>query len=389
MEEMLARRRARRQRSLIPVPASSPIPLRTRRSSGRSDHTLSDSDSDSKGSNAFSTRRNNTDLDNLVAHEVQEWRSEVQRSQSSGLRHRSNAGVRALDQSVNTVPHASMSPTHVIIDTSVPTTPTTTTTTLPSRLPSPPPQVSPMHHTNSESTLRPAINAGSTASSEPHINTLPQTSTPASPPRLVRSVAEYSPPSFSSPIPSLSQSYPQELDREQGIELLSPPSSGTTSPFSTFSPFVAPQTLSPYNVVQPLDRPSSKAPERPSSPTSRNASPITNASSSNYQSFASPSAPPSSSPFSSPEPSVSSNLSSPVQVTHNELRSPSPPNELSYLTSPSPVNFGSPHVLSPRSPHSDLSDLDLGSDVDVISEQGSDVSWGGVSSNYGQFPSRR
>ncbi|KAF9443297.1 hypothetical protein P691DRAFT_421560 [Macrolepiota fuliginosa MF-IS2] len=291
-----------------------------------------------------------------------------------------------------------MSPTHVIIDTSAPTTPTTVT--LPSRDPSPPPQVSPIQSTNSDSTLRPSTTSPRNALSRPprlpRVRTPPSASSPH--PTIVTptlanpagaeetgTASEHLPHSFSSPIPSLSQSYPQELDREHGVELLSPPSSGTSSPFTTFSPFVAPQALSPFTVVQPLDHNSSpEIHSRSPNPASRALSPsqstTTSTTQSSYQSL--PTSPV----------IATSNLSSPINVTHEQTRSPSPREELSYLSSPSPINFTSPDALSPRSPHSDLSDLDFESDVDVLSDQGSegsDRSWAGVSSASGSSANRR
>lgn len=284
-----------------------------------------------------------------------------------------------------------MSPTHVISDTSAPTTPTTTT--IPSRLSSPPPEVSPITTAqtfSSGSTVRPSVHGRAVLSGPSplsQVHTLPSTSppqaisshlTPTSPTRASNPIPDYSPPSFSSPIPSLSQSYPQELDRERGVELLSPPSSGTSSPFTTFSPLVAPQALSPFAVVQPLDRdPSPEIDTWSSNPASRALSPsqqtITSTTASHYQSL--PASPTSS----------RSNLSSPVNVAREPLRSPSP-HELSYLSSPSPVNFASPNALSPRSPHSDLSDLEFVTDIDAISDPGSDGSVGSDRSWTGIAP---
>ncbi len=55
-------------------------------------------------------------------------------------------------------------------------------------------------------------------------------STHTLPPQAVSPQLQTSP--YSQHIPSLSQSYPQELDAEHGLELLSPPSSRADSPFS-------------------------------------------------------------------------------------------------------------------------------------------------------------
>ncbi|KAJ3570039.1 hypothetical protein NP233_g4667 [Leucocoprinus birnbaumii] len=365
-EEFIARRRARRmqqqQQGPIPVPASIPLRRRRRRRSGsrHSDSTLSGSegsgsDSDHPGpssrggggpkppSGPLSSSRG-TDLDQSVAHEVNEWRSEVGRSQrSSGLRHRTNA-THVMDESINPIPHPTMSPTHVVFDT-------------PLQRPSPLSQARkplPPAHRTPTSPLSPSVTTP-----------VPDTT--------------YSPPSFSSPIPSLSQSYPQELDRERGVELLSPPSSGISSPFTTFSPLVAPQALSPFAVVQPLDRDPSPEGSHPRSlnPASRSSSPsqhtVTDA---EYRSL----------PTSPTWPL--SELSSPVHVAGEAVRSPS----REEVGQPASINFTSPNALSPRSPHSDLSDLDLESDFDVISEQGSEGSgrsWAGISTGSGLSNGRR
>ncbi|KXN88974.1 hypothetical protein AN958_06436 [Leucoagaricus sp. SymC.cos] len=413
-EEWIARRRARRMQQQGPIGVPASIPLRRRRGSHsrHSDSTLSDSDSDSspnplqgspshrrngsRGLSRSQMKSHGADFDESFAREVSEWRNEVERNQTSGgLRHRTNIGVHVMDESINPIPHPTMSPTHVIFDTSAPTTPTTTSF---SRLSSPPIQVSPLQAADIESTLH----ASPTRPSAPlKPSPLSQVRTPLPPlptrapshsaspnpspisPSATTPVPDRSPPSFPSPIPSLSQSYPQELDRERGVELLSPPSSGTSSPFTTFSPLVAPQALSPFAVVQPLDRnPSPETHSWTPNPDSRSLSPhaITDATASVYRSLpASPTSP-------------RSETFSPVNIVREPIRTPSPQEDpFSHPSLPVSGNFTSPNALSPRSPHSDLSDLDFESDLDVISDpgsEGSNRSWAGVSSNSGSSNGR-
>jgi hypothetical protein len=279
-------------------------------------------------------------------------------------------------QPINSIPtKPTASPMHVIFDngTSAPTTPTATVASVAS---SPPPQVSSIgtpQSVISESTARPHVtdNNPTAGSSQVLEKSTPRLVSPTS---LTIPDHHHSPPSISSPIPSLSQSYPQELDRERGVELLSPPSSGTSSPFTTFSPLAVPQVLSPFAVVQPLDHgpdPFSSEFDRWSVPhtPARGLSPSQHtASSSHYQSF--PTSPLRPSP-------LDVNSDAHARTSHEEL---------SQLSSPSPINFASPNALSPRSPHSNLSDLESMTDLDVMSEFGSDGSggsWAEVSSPSG------
>lgn len=158
-----------------------------------------------------------------------------------------------------------MSPTHIIFDPSLPSTPSSTA---PSAGASPSVRISTLHGTVSESTLRspppgevpgrlPTPDLTSIASSPgaTHLQTLS--------------------PAY---IPSLSQTYPLELDHEHGLELLSAPSSRPDSPFSNFShplsgqetaqsssnyysfssPNITPNIMSP-NLMSPEARPPSRS----------------------------------------------------------------------------------------------------------------------------------
>lgn len=83
--EFIAKREARRRQRAGAIPISV---------SHRTDEDLSSrrrsklSDSDDEGVEM----RQSIELENLIAKEVREWRSEVNRSQTRGLRHRNNAG---------------------------------------------------------------------------------------------------------------------------------------------------------------------------------------------------------------------------------------------------------------------------------------------------------
>ncbi|KAF8076967.1 hypothetical protein FPV67DRAFT_440652 [Lyophyllum atratum] len=213
-EEFIARRQARRRQRAGGVA----VPVRQRE---RDETTLRSKRSDS--GEEGDERRQSIELENLIAKEVREWRSEVDRSQ---LRHRGTA--RGPSRSQGTLSSCEstarplvipMSPTHVLVDPSIPSTPSST---LPSVQPSPSPRVSSLRATPSQSTLR---------SPPPHHGPglLPTPAASAS--GDLFSPTPLSPTS----VPSLSQSYPQDLDHEHGLELLSAPSSQPDSPFSSFS----------------------------------------------------------------------------------------------------------------------------------------------------------
>jgi hypothetical protein len=146
-----------------------------------------------------------------------------------------------------------MSPTHIIYDVSEPSTPIST---LPSRGTSISARVSSLRETPSELTLRSPL----PADPEVRVPTLDDSVTissasftlPGPTPAAVRSPRS---------VPSLSQSYPQELDYEHGLELLSAPSSRPDTPFSSFS-----QALSANETSEPNSLYYSLSPNAPSPP---------------------------------------------------------------------------------------------------------------------------
>ncbi|KAF9463722.1 hypothetical protein BDZ94DRAFT_1163526 [Collybia nuda] len=87
-EEFLARRQARRRQRAGPiaVPVSN-AGVNDEEFLRRSKRSDSDDDNDE------GQMRQSIELENLVTREVREWRSEVDRSQPRGLRHRTNAGA--------------------------------------------------------------------------------------------------------------------------------------------------------------------------------------------------------------------------------------------------------------------------------------------------------
>ncbi|KAG6865058.1 hypothetical protein C0991_005377 [Blastosporella zonata] len=244
-EEYIAHREAQRRHMTEPV-AATPHPR---------DSTDKRSDSGDEGD-----ERESIELDNLVAKEVREWRSEVNRSQTLRHREKPRASGSHSKQAVL------KSPTHVLADPSIPSTPSTT---MPSIEASPAPRVAPLREASSHSTLHlppPVRHQGL------GLLPTPTPSTVLSPDVPQR--AQLSP----GMIPSLSQSFPLELDHEHGVELLSAPSSRPDSPFSTFSrplspsvhgtnlsstnyySFSSPNTLSSAeNALSPLPRPPSRS----------------------------------------------------------------------------------------------------------------------------------
>lgn len=301
-------------------------------------------------------------------------------------------------QSINPISHPIISPTHVISDASGSSTPTTTT--VPSIISSPPVQVSPLSTPatiHSSSNQRPVSLGPSSLS--PVRTPLPPSPSHPSPAadatrtspvfhNVTSSVLDtYSPPSFSSPIPSLSQSYPQELDRERDVELLSHPSSGTPSPFTTFSPFVAaPQAFPPLTIDQPLNQISSSEVETRHSRSLNIASRFSSSSQHTIATDAEYRSLPASPTL------LQSNFSSPVHISddiHQLIRSPLLQEGSS---SPSP-STARPRLISftpqnPISPQFNLSDLELESDFDVMSDQGSEGSgrsWAAVSAGSESF----
>ncbi|KAK0468447.1 uncharacterized protein EV420DRAFT_1635699 [Desarmillaria tabescens] len=223
-EEFIAKRKARRRQkeSLIAVPAS--IPSKGKARSKRSDDG-GDTDDDDKSA---------YELEKLMSHEVHEWRNEVDKSTSSTLRLRKNVAPEqsALDQSNVSIPYPALTPTHVIFNSSIPSTPTTVSDisrVSPSPTSSPLPQTLPdIHVSPSRSTLR-----------SPSLTSLPGRLPTPAPSELSPQLASDQPfPPFTfspSSIPSLSLSHPVDLDQEHGVELLSAPSSRPDSPFSNVS----------------------------------------------------------------------------------------------------------------------------------------------------------
>ena len=296
-------------------------------------------------------------------------------------------------QSIEPIPHPTISPMHVEPDapSSIPT-PTATSTTMPSVISSPQAQMS---LSSTPTNVYPSTNQTSVPLGPSHLSPVrtplprslsrpsPADAAQASPiSRTVTSALDTcSPPS--SLIPSLSQSYPQELDRERDVELLSHPSSGTSSPFTTFSPMVAaPQALSPFAVVQPLNQ-NPFSPEAETrhpwslNPALRSSSPSehTITTDAEYRSL------PVSPTF------LQSDFVSPVHITSDTcqpVRSPllqesPPPAPPPQAAHPQLINFTSPNPISPRF---DLSDLEFESDFDVMSDQGSEGSgrsWAAIS----------
>ncbi|TFK74520.1 hypothetical protein BDN72DRAFT_893192 [Pluteus cervinus] len=208
-----ARREATRRRQgqhMVPVPqrgySDDQAPLIPRSPSPRNDLNT----------------RDGIPLEPLVSSEVDEWRSEIHANQSLRRRHQPN-DTAIIDSSLDAAFSrlaAPLQPTRVVFDASSESSPTTATATaVPSRAVSPPPQISPLQHQTSQSTLQsprslPAAGAG-----------------PASPRHSLGSP----PPNVLASVQSLSQSHPLELEQERDVEFISPPSSRSASPFSTFS----------------------------------------------------------------------------------------------------------------------------------------------------------
>ncbi|KAG6810368.1 hypothetical protein H0H92_012154 [Tricholoma furcatifolium] len=244
-EEFLAHREAQRQRTQ---------PLLATPHPHRRDSESEDGHSDSSDEGG---KKESIELENLIAKEVREWRSDVNRSQTLRYRGKSSSRLKPIQ----------MSPVHVLVDPSIPSTPTST---LPSTGASPAPHVSPLREVSSPVTPR-----SQTPEYPQGLALLP---TPA--PSTTLSPGAASPqhaPLSPGMIPSLSQSHPLELDQEHGIELLSAPSSRPDSPFSTFSQprspsiqdtnlstsqyysFSSPNTRSIDNIMSPALRPPSRS----------------------------------------------------------------------------------------------------------------------------------
>lgn len=248
-EEFVAKRQARRRHRAGAIPvAVSGYDLTDENVSRRRSKRSDSGDEENEESQSI-------ELEHLIAKEVREWRSEVDRSQVHKLRHRNNAvsssSRHVLDESTHEIPFIPMSPMHIIYD---PTEPSTPTSTLPSRGSSISARVSSLREAPSELTLRsplpvhPELQAPALHSS---ISIASTNSTPPSPTPVIHSPRS---------VPSLSQSYPQELDYEHGLELLSAPSSRPDTPFSSFSQAFSsngtPQLNSLYYSLSPPRAPS-------------------------------------------------------------------------------------------------------------------------------------
>ncbi|KZT29547.1 hypothetical protein NEOLEDRAFT_1145245 [Neolentinus lepideus HHB14362 ss-1] len=100
-ENYIARRRARRQQRQGPVPAQP--------------HTTSDDGSEDEAGPRGHDINTSIELERLVGREVDEWRNDVDRSQSQLRQRRTHS---ALDESNVSIPFVPMSPTHVLFDSS-------------------------------------------------------------------------------------------------------------------------------------------------------------------------------------------------------------------------------------------------------------------------------
>ncbi|KAF7432542.1 hypothetical protein PC9H_004483 [Pleurotus ostreatus] len=122
-EEFIARRKAGRLRKQGPVSAPQHPESRTRRNKPN-DSSDEGSDNDDGWDKKRGGRRSSFELENLVAKELQEWRSETG---SNVLRQRKPAAstsFNTLDESNISIPYSTITPTHVLFGDSEPSTPT-------------------------------------------------------------------------------------------------------------------------------------------------------------------------------------------------------------------------------------------------------------------------
>ncbi|KAF7347100.1 hypothetical protein MVEN_01464100 [Mycena venus] len=249
-EEFLAKRKARRMKragkQAVAVPSTSGAGAGAGASVGANDTDL-DAGVDADGKSTY-------ELENLVADEVRQWRSQVDvhATASSGLRHRktrSSTVGSALDESNIIIPYDTLTPTHILFDPTdgLSVSSPASTSTMSSRVATPGPGPSP-HSTLSHSTFRtppppPVMQAPPTPEPSVHGAPSPSATPSRSPARGPTPNQEQHAPeqdpflfSISSPhhVPSLSLSHPLDLDLEsdRDLELLSAPSSRPTSPFS-------------------------------------------------------------------------------------------------------------------------------------------------------------
>ncbi|KAJ6530676.1 hypothetical protein B0H19DRAFT_1191758 [Mycena capillaripes] len=236
-EEFLAKRRAKKMRKagLAAVPVSANAGGDAGTDAGDADNSI----------------KSTYELESLVANEVRQWRSQVDVGRGEGtstLRHRRNVGssstMSALDESNIIIPYDAMTPTHILFDPAdgLSVSASSPTSTMASRVPTPSP-----HSTLSHSTFRmppPAAAVQAPPTPEPSVSGSPIAAASPAPAlatpvrsRTPQAQTETSPYLFSisSPhhVPSLSLSYPLDLDSEHDLELLSAPSSSRpSSPFS-------------------------------------------------------------------------------------------------------------------------------------------------------------
>ncbi|KAJ7075605.1 hypothetical protein B0H15DRAFT_934634 [Mycena belliarum] len=252
-EEFLANRRARKMQragfAAVPVPSHS---------GKHSDYGHGDGREDTEAD-----ARSTYELESLVANEVRSWRAQVDagRGEGSGLRHRKNGSMTALDESNIIIPYSPMTPTHVLFDPaeamSLAASSPVSTSTMSSRVPTPSP-----HSTLSHSFRMPPPPGTMQAPPTPEPSThgspahtplpIPANTSVLAPPApptafLSAVLPEPQDPFLSSSemhsphhVPSLSLSHPLDLaaDAERDLELLSAPaSSRPVSPFSELSAF--------------------------------------------------------------------------------------------------------------------------------------------------------
>ncbi|KAF7310208.1 hypothetical protein MIND_00394500 [Mycena indigotica] len=213
-EEFVSKRKAKkaakqRTREAVPVPGSSAGTETGKVGEGRRSMTVTDLDT-----------KNTYELETMVAHEVSQWREQVQGV--STLRQRRPAS--ALDESNVIIPYDPMAPTHVLFDDSLSVgspgssissrvpTPLSNSTLSNQSFRTPPPPVA----FQAPPTPDPSVHPSSPAPSHNPFEDGSATSEP-----------------FSSPahVPSLSLSHPVDLaaDAEHDLELLSAPSSSAPS----------------------------------------------------------------------------------------------------------------------------------------------------------------
>ncbi|KAJ6617388.1 hypothetical protein B0H10DRAFT_1878336 [Mycena sp. CBHHK59/15] len=232
-EEFLAKRKARRMQraGLSAVPVSSAGGLRS------TSEPPNEGGNDGATYGGQSVDKSTFELETLVANEVRQWRSQVDvnRGEGSGLRYRKNVGSSTttgstLDESNILIPYSLLTPTHVLFDPAEALSASSPTSTISSRVGTPSP-----HSTLSHSTFRtpPPLVAQAPPTPEPSARGSPAPSSlargPESDPLIFAAASPHH-------VPSLSLSYPLNLDAEHDLELLSAPSSSRpVSPFSAFS----------------------------------------------------------------------------------------------------------------------------------------------------------